>query len=175
MGKHLNITESKSEIKRNTHLKNLWQLINFALFSHGRCEILAVFIVAIVTQISSLVIMKESFLRLSHPPWVSTWVWFHRIIKFRIDLRTNASFIFRGRLFLGALLCLICHLITTYVNDKGRAFNHVLSSSSSNILQEQLTKFSQRWHNHCVLFIDFFGSLTISKKFRVCLCKPIQK
>ena len=91
-------------------------------FGHIRCEILIVFVITIVALLASSLTFKECLVRLSFQPEIST------------------SFMTTGVIF-----TLISHLVVKVCNDKGKAFAHVFSFSSSNFIQDQMARLSRWW------------------------------
>ena len=53
------------------------------------------------------------------------------------------SFADRGRLLVGTAVAFVFHLVVTYSMDN-KAFNHIVSASSSSWLQEHVADMSER-------------------------------
>lgn len=88
-------------------------------FGYERFEVLAVFSCTMLAQLGSFFIIKESVECLLFPPEVHT-----------------------GRLLVGTVFGLMCHLSVIYA-VRNRAFNHVIDASSSSWLQEHVTDMSE--------------------------------
>ena len=54
------------------------------------------------------------------------------------------AFTYRGRLLVGTALAFLFHLMVTYGMDN-KAFNHIVSASSSSWLQEHVADMSERY------------------------------